>query len=110
MSEKRSYGLSNYKGKNPVSRTQWRRFQRKKKEEREVVESSSNKTYQNQVDDQVKKPLGRQLFSSKEIKAKGKANEETPLKEGEMEIVNFNSGSEDYFDVICNVVSLLLRE
>lgn len=45
VSEKHSYGPSNYKGKNPMSRTQWKRFYRKNKAEKEVAESSSNKPY-----------------------------------------------------------------
>lgn len=87
-----------------MSRIQWRIFQRKKKAEREATELSSNKLYQNQVNDQVKKPVERKLFSPKAIKEKGKAKEETPLKEGEMETNNFDSGSEDDLDVICNLV------
>lgn len=51
VSEKFSYGPNNYKGKNLMSRTQWMRFQRKKKVEKKVVESSSNKPYQNQMTD-----------------------------------------------------------
>lgn len=44
------------------------------------------------------------MFSTKAIKAKGKANEGTPLNDDEMATNNFDSWSEDDFDVICNVV------
>lgn len=47
VSEKSSYGANKYKGKNPMSRIQWRRFQRKKKDKREAAKSSNNKPYQN---------------------------------------------------------------
>ena len=65
MSERRSYGPNNYKGKNPMSRIQWRRFQRKKKAEKEATQSSNNQAYQSQVKNQVKKLMGRQLFFPK---------------------------------------------
>lgn len=54
VSKKRSYGPNNYKRNNPMSRTQWRRFQRKKKAKRKVVESSNNKPYQSRVSQKKK--------------------------------------------------------
>lgn len=76
VSNKHSYGPRNYKRKNPMSRSQWRRFQRKKKAEKEAHESSNNKPYQNRVSYQTKKPVGRRFFSPKHVMSKGKTNEE----------------------------------
>ena len=38
----RPYASENYKGKNPMSRSQWRRFQRQKRAEKEAAEKSVN--------------------------------------------------------------------
>ena len=84
MSERRFYGPSNYKGKKPMSRTQCRRFQRKKKAERDAAELSNNKQYQNQENDQVKKPVGRKLFSPKITQTKTKIKEEEQEKDDEL--------------------------
>lgn len=59
---------------------------------------------------QLKKQIGRQLFSLDPVKLKGKAKEEAPYMEDKLVIDDFNSGSEDDFDVICNMVSLISRE
>lgn len=50
------------------------------------------------------------MFSPKSIKVKGKAKEKTSPNGDEMVTSNFDSGSEDDFDVICNMVSVLPRE
>lgn len=92
-----------------MSKTQWRRFQRNKKTDKEIVESS-NKPYQSRVSYQTKKPVGRQLFSLKQVKSKGKEKEEVPSKEDELVTDNFESGLEDDLDMLCNMVSVLPRE
>lgn len=106
MSKRRSYGPSNYKGKNPMSRTHWRRFHRNQTAKKEAAESSNNKPYQSQVKDQVRKPVGRQLFSPKTSQSKGKVKEEVPSTEDELVTDNFDSGSKDDFDML----SVLPRE
>ena len=74
MSERRSCGPGNYKDKNLMSRTQWRRLQRKKKAQKEATKSNNNnKPYRSQVKEQVRKPIGRQLFSPKTSQSKEKA-------------------------------------
>lgn len=88
VSERYSYGTNNYKGKNMMSSNQLRRFQRKKKAEKEAVESSNNKSYQSRVSDQTKKPVVRQLFSPKQVKSKGKEKVEVPSEEDELVIDN----------------------
>lgn len=50
------------------------------------------------------------MFPPDPVKSKGKEKEEARSKEDELVIDNFDSGSEDGFDVICNVVLVLLRE
>lgn len=59
---------------------------------------------------QVKKPVGRQLISPKTSQSKGREKEEVPSKEDELVTDNFDSGSEDDFDVLCKMVFVLLRE
>ena len=69
-SKREAYRLENYKGKNPMSISQWRRHQRIKKAERELAskdieESSSNKFFSSTANSN--KPLvSRKLFSSEE--------------------------------------------
>lgn len=69
---KEPYVSTNYKGKNPMTRTQWRRYQRKKKEPRETQQSSNNKPYQVRIVKQPRGLVGQKLFSSKHAKTKGK--------------------------------------
>ena len=49
-SEKRTHVSENYLGKNPMSRTQWRRFQRRKQAEREAAREMAEKGMANGVD------------------------------------------------------------
>ena len=65
-SKREAYRLENYKGKNPMSQSQWRRHQRIKKAEREITskdigESSSNK-FLSSAANSSKPPVGRRLF------------------------------------------------
>lgn len=50
------------------------------------------------------------MFSPDPIKSKGEAKEGEPPKENELVIYNFDSGSKDNFDVICNMVLVLPME
>lgn len=54
--------------------------------------------------------MGRQLFSPKTSKSKGKAKEEVPSKEDKLVTDNFKYESEDDFDVLWNVVYVLPKE
>lgn len=58
----------------------------------------------------MKKPVGRRFFSPKTSQSKEKVKEEVPLKEDELVTYSFESGSEDDFDVLCNMVSVLPME
>lgn len=62
------------------------------------------------MNDQIKKPVERQLFSPKPFKSKGKVKVEAQLKEDELVTDTFDLGSHDDFNAICNMVSVLLRE
>lgn len=59
---------------------------------------------------QVKKPAGCKFFSPKTSQSKGKAKEEVPSKKSKLVTDSFDSGSEDDFDVLCNVVFVLPKE
>jgi hypothetical protein len=97
---------NNYKGKNPMTRTQWRRFQRKKKLATQKVKAGSNKNEVEKVE-LVKRPVKERL---------------APIKESEVENGKAAEGEEDFmddddllddepdFDVLVNVVSILPLE
>lgn len=59
---------------------------------------------------QVKKLVGRQLFSPKTSQSKGKAKEEVLSKEDELVTDNFDYGLKDDFDVLRNIVHVLPKE
>ena len=62
VSKNYSYGTKNYLGKNPMTRTQWRRFQRKKKPEAEATTSSSSSKFPSLTRAQVEmKPMENRL-------------------------------------------------
>lgn len=50
------------------------------------------------------------MFSPKQVKAKGNEREEVPSKKDGLVTNNFEVGSQDDFDVLCNVVSVLQRD
>lgn len=58
----------------------------------------------------MKNPVGRKLFSPKTIQSKEKVKEEVSSKEDELVKDNFDFRSEDDFDGLCNVVSVLPRD
>jgi len=99
-SKKFSY-CNNYKGKNPMTRTQWRRYQRSKK--------GISASLENEIAD----PKGDQrMVESNRRPAKERLS--LPIvKEDPNEDNELGSGftdSELDFDVICNLVSILLAE
>jgi len=92
---------NNYKGKNPMTRTQWRRYQRSKK----GVPTS--------LEDEIVDPEGDQrMVQSKRRLAKEKLF--LPLVEedpnGDNELGSGFTDSKPNFDVICNLVSILPAE
>lgn len=113
MTKQQIYRPGNYKGKNPMSRSQWRRQQRRSKDEREPIEkdieeSSTNQPqFNKEVED--KKPVGRKLFSPRMVTPEEKISEQ-PLKDDDMLTDDFDSGSESSMNINCNVVFVLPRE
>ena len=99
-SKKYAY-INNYKGKNPMTRTQWRRYQRSKKG---VVASLEDKT-RNPNDGQRMVEPGRRP-------AKERLSlplvEEDPNEDDELGSMFMDSELD--FDVICNIVSILPAE
>jgi len=95
--ESRKYAYSNnYKGKNHMTRTQWRMYQRSKK----VVVAD--------LDDNTVDPKGKQkVVETTKRRVKERLSlppvEENPTGDDEMD-------SEPNFDVICNVVSIFPEE
>ena len=75
--------------------------------EKEVAESRNYKPYQSWVSDKTKKSVERKLFSPEQVKSKGNEKEGAPSKENELVTDNFELGSKDDFDILCNVVSVL---
>ena len=99
--------LENYKGKNPMSRSQWRRHQRNKKAAKEskpmeIGESSTNNP-KSVTQPGGKPPVSRKLFSpKKEVEVQKEAvNEEDLMTD------DFESEGESFFNANCNVVSVL---
>lgn len=75
-----------------------------------MPESRNNKQHQSRTKEEVKKPVGRKLFSPKTSQSKEKVKEKVPSKEDELVTNIFDFGPEDDFDVLCNMVSILPRE
>jgi hypothetical protein len=107
----RPYPSENYKGKNPMSRSQWRRFQRQKRAEIEMAKKNMNGP------NEAESSNNRQTRSRKEtplqinpsgvvesVASKEKMQEDDEVTD------SFNSDSDASFNVICNVVSVLPRD
>ena len=99
-SKKYAYN-NNYKGKNPMIRTQWRRYQRSKKD----ISTS--------LEDETFDPKGNQrMVESRRRPAKERLSlplvKEDPDEDDELGSEFMDS--EPDFDVICNVVSILSAE
>ncbi|KAK2416751.1 hypothetical protein QL285_039118 [Trifolium repens] len=105
--EANKYGYrNNYKGKNPMTRTQWRRFQRRKKLVAQQAKAGGNANEKEKAE-MVKRPMKERL---------------TPIKESEAEDIKEDENEEDFmddddlldeesdFDVLVNVVSVLPLE
>ena len=105
--------LENYKGKNPMSRSQWHKHQRNKKAERdskpmEIGESSTNNpTSVTQTGG--KPPVSRKLFSPKKDTEENKTQKEAANEEDLM-TDDFESEGESFFNANYNVVSVLTCE
>lgn len=108
-----AYHSENYKGKNPISRSQWRRQQRQRKAEREDVEqakpessrSMTLKPEKKQEKKEEKKSVERKLFSPQEKVSAVKSDHDEY-----MIIDDFDSNSYTSLEIACNVVSVLPRE
>ncbi|PNX60278.1 hypothetical protein L195_g060107, partial [Trifolium pratense] len=95
---------NNYKGKNPMTRTQWRRFQRKKKLAGNDNEAGG-KTVVTQKAEMAKRPMKERLSIVLEEPTAEPAKE---VVEGEDDMDDddlLDEGSD--FDVMVNVVSIL---
>ncbi|CAJ2642248.1 unnamed protein product [Trifolium pratense] len=98
---------NNYKGKNPMTRTQWRRFQRKKKLAGKDAEAGG-KTVVAQKAEVAKRPMKERLFVVLEEPI---AETAKVMVEGEDDMDDddlLDEGSD--FDVMVNVVSILPLE
>lgn len=108
FSNKCSYGSKNYLGKNSITLTHWRRYQRKKKMDLKAEESSKKGKLTKMVENQMdKRPIKERLFppSLKAIKPSGENPK--PNEDDDMLTDNFNFGSEGELDIIYNVVIVL---
>src|SRR3954467_13823374 len=104
------YRLENYKGKNPMSKSQWRRHQRMKKSRKEskveeVRESSSTKVPM-QGAKSNKPPVERKLFSFENEKEEEKM-QSSPWKEEDRMNNDFDSDGVSSINFNCNVVLVL---
>jgi len=99
-SKKYAYN-NNYKGKNPMIRTQWRKFQRSKKR---VVASFEGETVDPKGKQEMVKPLRRPM----EERLYLPPVEENPNEDDELDSEFMDSDPD--FSVICNVASILPAE
>src|ERR1051325_6373298 len=104
-SERKSHVSENYMGRNPMSRTQWRRFQRKKQAERLAAAAAED----------VKRKNGNQrMYKVKGdpvVKQQIKTYVGKPVAKDSDEVTSdFSSESEASFDVLVNVVTMLPAE
>src|ERR1044072_9231265 len=91
-----------------MTRTQWKRFQRKKKAEFEATESSNKAKIPPPTYAQVvKKPLKERIFPPIPLVTKSKDKKPVSTEDDDILIDNCDSGFDDELDIICNVVSVL---
>ena len=92
---------NNYKGKHPMTKTQWRRYQRQKKANalKEIINVSKGEGKHEAVFEMVKRPATERIFPPLPTLEKNCPEEDEELSS------NF-SGSDPSFDVVC-VVSVL---
>src|ERR1044072_4035803 len=125
VSKNYSYTSKNYMGKNLMTRTQWRRYQRKKKAEAQASTSSSNANFPPLTRAHVgkrltfpplakaqaeKKPMSERLFPPLPPIIEGNEKITEPNEDENMLTDNFDSGSEEDLNIICNVVSIMPAE
>lgn len=93
---------NNYKGKQPMTRTQWRRHQRQKKATtlQDVTNVDKTEGKQKAVFEMVKKPAIERISPPLSILKKDHPKEDEEMTS------NF-TGSDPSLDIVCNVVSIL---
>jgi hypothetical protein len=110
-SKREAIRLENYKGKNHMSRSQWRRHQRLRKAEREMtsreIGESSNIKVPPNVTNSTKPPVGRKLFPDEN---KSQKLQKEQVREEEMLTDDFESDGVSFVNMNCNVVSVLPYE
>lgn len=109
-SRKAAYISENYKRKNPMTRSQWRREQRTRKTQREV-EAKENVESRTNVPSRKKEKEDLRLVKRKLITQAEAAKEkyDRAIAKDKMLTNDFDFGSEPSLDVIVNVVSVLPR-
>lgn len=112
----RPYPSENYKGKNPMSRSQWRRFQKQKRAEKEaagksVIEKDADSKDKAESSDNAqivnREETSHQINPGSVVEpmvSRKKVQEDDEITD------NFESDSEASFNVICNVVSILPKD
>jgi hypothetical protein len=93
---------NNYKGKNPVTKTQWRRYQRQKKASalKNVTNVEKREEKQETVFEMVERPATERIFPPLPTLKKD-------LPKEDEEITSNFSESDPSLDIVCNVVSVL---
>src|SRR3954468_24095916 len=113
-SNREAYRLENYKGKNPMSRSQWRRHQRIKKAQKEYRPREAGESSSNQVSYQgVKsnKPLvERRLFEAEKLLDEEEKMRSNSWKEEDRMTNDFDSDGVSSINLNCNVVCVLPHE
>jgi hypothetical protein len=105
--EANKYGYrNNYKGKNPMTHTQWRRFQCKKKLASQQTKAGGNTSKMEKVE-LVKRPVKERLAPIKEAEAENSKDAED--EEDFMDDDDLLDEESD-FDVLVNLVSILPLE
>jgi hypothetical protein len=106
-SEKRTHVSENYLGKNPMSKTQWRRFQRRKQAEREAARGIVGRGVASGAN------AGKKVVVKVDTTSKEQIREyvRRPTEKCSDEVTDdFNSESEASLDILVNMVSTLPQE
>src|SRR3954464_1024426 len=109
-----TYRLENYKGKNPMSRSQWRRHRRMKKAQKEYRPRETGETSSNQVPYQGAKsnkpPVERALFEAEKLLDEEDKMQSNSWNEEDRMTNDFDSDGVPSINLNCNVVSVLPHE
>lgn len=107
--KKTSHISENYKGKNPMTRSQWRREKRRRKAQREVDEKEKNESSTNVP---ARKKEGLSFDKRKLTTPAEAAREKYDRMAAEDKILtdNFDSGSDTSLDILVGVVFVMPRE